>query len=285
MNHLYAIDRLIHKPVRLTGNYTGHPLQPWQKIVYQDEEGHEMVGEYLGYETDAEKTGTFLYPLLGQQEQNFEAYQQKAAGLFEIFDSQFKALFPESVPLCARMNLTWNHIYFYFYAETRFNFSDFVKSFREQIGCKFFLYQVGARDRVRLHPNLKEWFDPSGLPLLYSIFKHPLPTVDSEAIAVQNLEGRNPDRLKDRSGKLDHSLNFEKDLYAEEIKQYPPRWSIIDRYGVPMKCMGFNILTQEIKLRAVIDNDPQKFGGERKKVTLHEYQDALTHSSPTSQHD
>jgi len=40
---------------------------------------------------------------------------------------KFKKEFPESVPVTARMNLYATEIYFYFYAETRFNFAEFVK--------------------------------------------------------------------------------------------------------------------------------------------------------------
>jgi hypothetical protein len=48
------------------------------------------------------------------------------------------------------MNLQGTQVYFYFYSEQRFVFTDFIKNFRNQIGMNFFLFQVGARDMVRL---------------------------------------------------------------------------------------------------------------------------------------
>ena len=102
-----------------------------------------------------------MYALSDKQRAAFDAHQQQAKELNVVFKDEFKRSFPESVPLTSRMNLHGDQIYFYFYAETRFNFADFVRSFRERIKMKFFLYQVGARDRVRLHPNLNERFDSS----------------------------------------------------------------------------------------------------------------------------
>jgi cell fate regulator YaaT (PSP1 superfamily) len=105
--------------------------------------------------------------------------------MYDLFAEKFTKEFPEAVPLTARMNSHGNQVYFYFFAETRFQFGEFVKTFRQQIGYHFFLYQVGARDRVRLHPRLEERYDPSGMPLMYHIFKHPLPNVESDMLASQ----------------------------------------------------------------------------------------------------
>jgi hypothetical protein len=132
---------------------------------------------------------------------------------------------------------------------------------------------VGARDRVRLHPHLEERYDPSGMPLMYHIFKHPLPNVESDMLASQWLDWRSTDKIKDWSGKLDHTLLFEADWYTEESKRYPIRWSIVRRQGQEWKCMWFNLLTQEIKLRGKSDDDT--WGdrrGEWKKVLLDELQ-------------
>lgn len=268
--YITILDWLNTKPVQLTGTLPD-TTRPGEYVVYTDSEGKEMVGTYLWYNVETNKTGTFLYPLMGQQAENFATYQQKAQKLYDLFKTKFRAAFPESVPLTARMNLQWNQVYFYFFAETRFDFAEFVKWFRQEIGYNFFLYQVGARDRVRLHPHLNEWYDPSGQPLIYHIFKHPLPNVEGDVISLQNLEGRDIDKLKDRSGKLDHTLNFEKDIYEEESKKFPYRGEVVTFEGKKMKCTGINILTQEIKLRGQSEDDPNEFRGEFRKITLSEY--------------
>jgi hypothetical protein len=111
------------------------------------------------------------------------------------------------------------------------------------------------------------------MPLMYHIFKHPLPNVESDMLASQWLDGRSSDKIKDRSWKLDHTLLFEADRYTEESKRYPIRGSIVRRQGQERKCMWFNLLTQEIKLRWKSDEDGgSERRGERKKVLLDELQ-------------
>jgi hypothetical protein len=131
-------------------------------LIYSDEDDNEMVGILLGYDVSTSKKGKFLYPLIGEQAKHFAKYQRKSLELFEIFKQDFKAEFPTSVPVTARMNLQGNQAYFYFYADTRFNFSDFVREFRRKIGYNFFLYQVGARDRIRLDPKADGMYCASG---------------------------------------------------------------------------------------------------------------------------
>jgi len=272
MNIIYVLDRLILKPVKITCKQPVD-LPPKSRVIYLDEENKEAAGTILGYETSCNKTGTFARQIMGKDLDTFMGYQDKAIQLYDLFAEKFTAEFTEAVPLTARMNSMGNQVYFYFFAETRFQFGEFVKSFRQQIWYHFFLYQVGSRDRVRLHPRLEERYDPSGLPLMYHIFKHPLPNVESDMLASQGLDGRSSDKMKDRSGKLDHTLLFEAERYTQESKRYPIRWSIVRRQGQERKCMWFNLITEEIKLRGKSDDDSwSDRRGERKKVFLDELQ-------------
>ncbi len=125
-NIIYAIDRLINKPVRISCTQET-VCTPKQRIIYKDEKGKDMVATVLGYTVDAEKKGRYVMPLEGGEETMFEQNQEKAAELFKTFKQLFRKAFPESKPISARMNLSGNHIYFYFFAETRFDFSEFVK--------------------------------------------------------------------------------------------------------------------------------------------------------------
>jgi hypothetical protein len=90
-----------------------------------------------------------------------------------------------------------DQLYFYFYSEERYVFSDFVRELKQEIGKNIFLFQVGARDMMRLDPNSKAYavgvdcgmeFACQGLG--------PLPSVEVESIAMQGLEGRDIERLK-----------------------------------------------------------------------------------------
>ena len=276
---LYVLDRLINKPVRLSGSVP-ETVKYWHRVIYKDDEWQQMVGIVLGYDMETTKSGTFLYPLSWNEEEQFNLHQKKALELFEIFRKDFKVGFPESVPVTARMNLNGTLAYFYFYAETRFQFAEFVRSFRQKIGYNFFLYQVGARDRIRLDPRADGLYCASGHGtwLDCKIFRHPMPTVESDTVLLQQLEWRDIEKLKGLCGKLKCSLNYEKEFYEEETKKYPSKGMLFRYQGDDVKCIGFNVLTQEIKIR----NDKTE---QILKISLDDYRKTLqskpVHSWPS----
>jgi cell fate regulator YaaT (PSP1 superfamily) len=251
MKTISAIDWLIHKPVNITLTEEQLPstVQAGDFLLYKDDEWKEHLAEYCGYTLPDNKTSAFVKRLSARDMEQFHTNQQMADEHFVLFSEAFTSSFPDAKTICARSTLRWDHLYFYFYAEERYNFSDFVRSFRENIQKKFFIYQVSSRDRVKLHPDRHNWFDTSWLPLMYTIFRHPLPMVEHESLQVQQLDGRDPERLKDRSGKYNYTFAFEKEFYEEEMKQYPQRWTIVYYEWNKTKCMWYNLLTQEIKLR------------------------------------
>lgn len=265
----YVLDWLINKPVRLTGTIP-EGVSYGHKVVYKDDEGQQMVGVVLGYDIETTKSWTFMYPLRNTEEEQFNNHQKKALDLFQIFKKDFKEWFPESVPVTARMSLNGTLAYFYFYAETRFQFGEFVKLFRQKIGYNFFLYQVGARDRIRLDPRADGLYCASGhgTTMDCKMFRHPMPTVESDAVILQWLEGRDIEKLKWLCGKLKCSLNYEKEYYETENRKYPSKWSFFRYQGDDVKCIGFNILTQEIKIR----NDKTE---QILKISLDDYQKTL----------
>lgn len=275
MNTVTVLDRLIHKPVTLTLPETVEKddIDPGDFIVYTDSDGNDNVGEYLGYTLSDAKKEKFKMLLEGTEKKNFDYYQEEAEKLFTIFSKEFCKEFPDAVTLCGRESVRGDQVYFYFYADQRYNFADFVRSFRNKLQKRFFIYQVSSRDRVRLHPNRDEWFDASGLPLMYSIFRHPLKRVESSVIQLQNLQWRDSQRLKDRSNKFDHTLNFEKEFYEKESTRYPERWSTILYKWKEKLCIDSNILTQEIKLRGKTDDDDTQFDGDRLVISLDEYEE------------
>lgn len=127
MENIYIIDRLTSKIISC--NLPEGKTQPkyGSKVLYKDEENKNYVGTVLGHPRECQKKYTFVGVLTDQQLEQFNKNQEKAKTLFPIFKEKFKKEFPESVPVTARMNLYATEIYFYFYAETRFNFAEFVK--------------------------------------------------------------------------------------------------------------------------------------------------------------
>ena len=284
MPQITVMDRLINKPVTIECEESiAYAPDTW--IVYADPRDKNPskpthhVWELLGYTLPAEKKWTYIHTLDTEWLAAFKKLEEKADMYYQKFKPAFKEAFPDSAPITARMSFDGSQVYFYFYAENRYDFAEFVRAFRRQVRVRFFIYQVGARERVRLHPARHERYDANGLPLMYSVFKHSLGKVDSDLVYDQWLRGRSAERLKDWSGKLDHTLAFEQDIYAEEIPKYPKKWSVVAYLWDNYMCIWYNILTQNINLRGEERDKPWKFYGNFITITLDEYQ---THATPVS---
>lgn len=250
MKTFYIIDWLINKPIELKieeDAFEKLNIKLGDKILYRNPEADQnYIGIYLWYWCDTIKEWEFIRKLSLWETQKFEANQEKAQNYFKIFKKDFKERFPESVPINARMDLSWNNIYFYFYAEVRFQFGDFLKEFRKKIWSTFFLFQIWARDRVRFSHWAKEIFGTCWQLLCCKTSMCPLPSVDSENIIIQNLENRWIEKMKWRCGKLKCCLNYEKDIYVKDGKAFPKKWDTVSYQWRDCTVYWFNILSGEI---------------------------------------
>ena len=237
----YITDYLINKVYKLSG---WENLKYGQKIIYKWEK-ENSIWLVLGYDTQAAWEVDFLDVLQWERLEKYNQKQLEAKELFKIFKTEFKKSFPHAVPVNARFNLNWNQIYFYFYSEDRFSFGDFVPRLRKQIWYNMFLFQVWARDRVRLSDAAQYWEWACGRGLCCARGRNPMPNVDWENIVLQNLEARWVENLKWHCWKLKCSLNFEKEIYEAEIQNYPLKWSKFEYEWSKYICLSNNILTWE----------------------------------------
>jgi len=253
-NYIYVLDRLINKPVKLS---LKKPLniKYWTKILYkkQPKDKQLLIWTVLWYPTPTDKDWILEKVFDKKDQQKLKQLEKEAKELFLIFKQEFKKEFPEAVPINARMWRWKSTIYFYFYADTRFNFSDFVKEFRKKIGMNFFLYQVGARERVRLSPasSYRECPTSGKGQLCCVMYKHPLPSVETETVIIQNLEARWVESIKGFCGKLKCCLNFEQPIYEEALKNYPLKWEQFEYDWKQYVCLSNNIFTWETTAKEV----------------------------------
>jgi cell fate regulator YaaT (PSP1 superfamily) len=79
----------------------------------------------------------------------------------------------------------------------------------------------------------------------------PLPNVEIENVAMQNLEWRDIEKLKWRCWKLKCSLIYEAKLYEEEISKFPPRWSVVRVVDSEIKwtLISINIINKNVKIK------------------------------------
>lgn len=174
--------------------------------------------------------------------------------IFPLFKKLFKKNFPVSIPVTARFHTYADQIYFYFYSEERYVFTDFVKEFRQELGKNIFLFQIGARDMIKMFPGTDCIAGCNGINLCCKSSRA-LPSVEIENIVIQNLEWRDIEKLKWRCGKLKCCIVYELELYTQESKKYPPKWSFVETKLAWGGCgsghvFSFNIINGEVTVKS-----------------------------------
>jgi cell fate regulator YaaT (PSP1 superfamily) len=114
-----------------------------------------------------------------------------------------------------------------------------------------FLFQIGARDMVKMSPGSDcivwcNWIS------LCCKSTRPLPSVEIENIVLQNLEWRDIEKLKWRCWKLKCCLIYELELYMDESKQYPWKWTNVCSKSNSELCWfvsSYNIMNHEVTVR------------------------------------
>lgn len=255
-NKAYVLDRYTNKNVLLTwvSDDIFAKLKHGDKIVYSspDQNGvnKKTVGTYLGHEIVTDRQGKFEKVFDAEEKEFFEEQQKLALDIFPLFKKLFKKYFPDSVPVTARYQIFGDQLYFYFYSEERYVFTDFVKEFRQELGKNIFLFQIWARDMIKMSPGTDCIAWCNGINLCCKSTR-PLPSVEIENIVLQNLEGRDIEKLKWRCGKLKCCLVYELDTYIQESKKFPPKWSYVENTwcetcGV---VSSFNIMNGDVTIR------------------------------------
>lgn len=256
--NIYVLDRYSNKNV-LVKNVDDEQfikLKHGDKIIYsamdQTWTSKQTVGTYLGHDIITDRQWTFDKILEGDEKEFFEEQQKLALDIFPLFKKLFKKYFPDSIPVTARYQIFGDQLYFYFYSEERYVFTDFVKEFRQELWKNIFLFQIWARDMIKMSPgadNLPCWAD--GIVPMHCKTSLPLPSVEMENLVMQNLEGRDIEKLKWRCGKLKCSLIYELETYIEESKKFPPKWAYVENIWSEVcgTVFSFNIMNGDVTVR------------------------------------
>ncbi len=255
---VYVLDRYTNKNVLVkdVDDEQFVRLKAGDKIVYSSVDqtwvSKQTVGTYIGHEIVTDRQGTFQKILEGEDKIFFNEQQSLALDIFPLFKKLFKKNFHDSIPVTARYQIFGDQLYFYFYSEERYVFTDFVKEFRQEVGKNIFLFQIGARDMIKMSPgadNLPCWAD--GILPMHCKTSLALPSVEMENLVIQNLEWRDIEKLKWRCGKLKCSLIYELETYMEESKKFPPKWSYVENTWseISWTVFSFNIMNGDVTVK------------------------------------
>ena len=257
MEKVYVLDWYTSKNLEIEGitPEAFAQLKVGDKMVYSAQDqtwiNKLSAGTYIGHSIATDRKWSFERVMLWEEKEFFNEQQEIALEIFPMFKKLFKKYFSDSIPVTARYHVFSDQIYFYFYSEERYVFSEFVKEFRELLGKNLFLFQVGARDMVRMAPGADciTWCNNINLCCKSS---RPLPSVEIENIIIQNLEWRDIEKLKGRCGKLKCCLVHELELYIEESKKFPQKWVVVESKTDATLCgitSSFNIMNNEVNVR------------------------------------
>lgn len=253
---VYALDRYTNKNIKVEwiNQEVLEKLQPWDKLVYKMEDNNQKpsIWTYLWHDIDTDRLWLFSKILTWEEKNFFEEQNKFALKIFPLFKKRFKKEFKNSIPITARFHIYLDQLYFYFYSEERYIFTEFVKNLREKIWKNIFLFQVWARDMVKMDPRTDilpcwaDWIIP-----MHCKTTLPLPSIEMENIILQNLEWRDIERLKWRCGKLKCSLIYELDIYRKESKNYPPKWSKVKtlKSNIEWLATSYNIMTWDVTIK------------------------------------
>lgn len=256
MKQIYTLDRYTNKNflVKDVDDESFVKLKPWDKVVYESSDqtwtSKLSIWMYLGHDIQTDRQANFRKILEWEEKEFFDEQQAFALDIFPLFKKLFRQSFPDSIPVTARFHIYGDQIYFYFYSEERYVFTDFVKELRQELGKNIFLFQIGARDMVKMSPGTDCIVGCNGINLCCKSTRA-LPSVEIENIVLQNLEGRDIEKLKWRCGKLKCSIMYELELYMQESKKFPPKWSHVDVkwskvWGI---VFSFNIMNDEVTIK------------------------------------
>jgi len=256
MKTIYVLDWYTNKNVivKNVDEESLSKLKAWDKVVYNSIEQNGVnkltVWTYLWHEIETDRQWKFERLLEWEDKEFFEEQQQFALEIFPLFKKLFRKNFPDSIPITARFHIYSDQIYFYFYSEERYIFTDFVKELRQELGKNIFLFQIWARDMIKMAPwaDCIIWCNWLSLCCKSS---RPLPSVEIENIVIQNLEWRDIEKLKWRCGKLKCSIMYELDLYVQEGKKFPQKWSYTEVVGCDTcwTVLSFNIMNNDVTIK------------------------------------
>jgi len=229
-------------------NKSNIKLNAWDKVIYE-KEWHKYVWTYIWYDCEYDYEVNFLYKLVYWQLEKFYRLDKTAKELFYNIKEDLKIVFPNIKFSTAKMNFVWNIIYIYFYSEERIDFRPYLKELKKLIWMNFFIYQVWARDSIRLNTENKNILWDCWLWLCCINFNCKLPSVESSIINLQNLQTQWIDRQKWICWKLKCCLKYEEKIYQKELKNYPEVWTDIEKDWKIYTVIWINVLLKYMFLK------------------------------------
>jgi len=217
----------------------------WDKVVYE-RDGKKYVATYIWYDCEYDYNVNFLYKLMYKQLERFYELDKKAKNKFNEVKQELKLIFPELKFITWKMDYSWNVLYLFFYSDNRIDFRPYLLDLKQLIWMNFFLYQVWARDSIRLNPLSKDMCGDCWHKLCCINYMCGLKSVETSTIHLQSLQSQWLDKQKWICGKLKCCLKYEEALYKAEQKYFPEIWTKLELDSKIYKVLWINIINRTI---------------------------------------
>lgn len=152
--------------------------------------------------------------------------------------------------ISAEYTFDGSKLIFHFASEDRVDFRELVKELAAEYRIRIELRQVGARDEIKMYPNL----GMCGKEVCCRTF---LPDFESVTIKMAKEQGLqiNMSKISGACGRLMCCLKYEQDVYKENMKDLPKHNEMVKYNDEDAKVIGLDILNKKIRLKIGIGED------------------------------
>jgi len=152
--------------------------------------------------------------------------------------------------ISAEYTFDGSKLIFHFSSEDRVDFRELVKELAAEYRIRIELRQVGARDEIKIYPNL----GMCGREVCCRTF---LPDFESVTIKMAKEQGLqiNMSKISGACGRLMCCLKYEQDVYKENMKDLPKHNEMVKYNDEDAKVIGLDILNKKVRLKIGIGED------------------------------
>jgi cell fate regulator YaaT (PSP1 superfamily) len=185
-------------------------------------------------------------------EQDLEKKKNKEKKKKEILNRAEEIVKKSTLPMKlidAHLSLDGGKIVFAFIAPERLDFRNLVKDLSKEFCKSIRLHQINPREEVKFFSS----FGPCGRIVCCFSFLKNLGGISTDFIKDQSLTSRGVERVSGICGRLKCCLAFEREIYLEESKKFPPLGAKVKTKDKEGEVVGWHILKESIDLK--IDDD------------------------------
>ncbi len=179
--------------------------------------------------------------------EDLESYSELKKQRLQAIEYCKKAVEQYKLPMKiinAHFSFDGSRLVFPFIADGRVDFRQLVKDLTNYFHKSIRLQQIGIRDEARISGD----FGSCGRTLCCKTHLKELESITSDLADMQKISHRGSDRLSGICGRLRCCLAFERNVYEEAAKKFPPIGTMVKTKQGRGKILSWNILKNSVEV-------------------------------------